>query len=64
MLTGVYLSPVKQLQICVCVCVCAHTSYEEGGLQGDRGPCEATADTPVGPRVPGLDLGDLQGAVL
>lgn len=64
-ITGVYLSPVQQLQIyvCVCMCVCVHTSYEEGSLQCNMGPFEAMANTLVGPCVPGLDLGDQQCAV-
>lgn len=40
-----------------------HTCYKEGGLQCNMGPSEAAADTPVGPGVPGLDLGDQQCAV-
>lgn len=62
-ITGVYLSPVQQLQIFVCVCVCMYTSYEEGRLQSNMGPSEAMADTFVGPGVSGFDLGDQQRAV-
>lgn len=58
-ITGVYLSTPRQLQLCVCV----YTSYEEGGLQCNIGPCEAAADALVGPCVPGLDLGDQHCAV-
>lgn len=47
--------------MCALVCVC--TSYEEGGLQFNRGPSDATANTLVGPCVPGLDLGDQKCAV-
>lgn len=39
------------------------TCYKEGGLQCNMGPSEAAADTPVGPGVPGFDLGDQQCAV-
>lgn len=45
------------------MCVCACTCYEDGGLQCDLGASEAPAHTLVGPRVPGLDLRDEQGAV-
>lgn len=39
------------------------TSYEEGGFQCHLGAADTTADALVGPRVPGLDLGDQQCAV-
>ena len=45
------------------MCVFVRTGYEERGLQSNFGPSEATADTLVGPRVPGLDLRDEQRAV-
>lgn len=47
----------------MCVCVCVFTSYDEGGLGNDLRPTEATADTFVGPCVPGFDLCDQQRAV-
>lgn len=48
---------------CTYIDVNISTCYEEGGLQRNRGPSDSTADTLVGPSVPGLDLGDEERAV-